>query len=56
MTIKKRLSKIRKLVNYIYRDCIGVGSLSKTKDAITEIMAILQALESEAQDKGRAEK
>lgn len=38
--IQKRLKKIHKLAVAVEMVCEGVGSLTKTKDAVTEIMKI----------------
>ena len=40
----KKLRKIKELALWVHDYCIGVGSLSKTKDAMSEIVKILQAL------------
>lgn len=45
--IAKKLHKIEKLANRTYRNCIGIGSLSKIKDGMSEITKILKTLKGD---------
>lgn len=44
---EKKIKKIYKDNNSLYNYCIGVGSLSKVKDATAEIKKILENLSKE---------
>ncbi len=42
---KREVRKIYKLTSSLHDSCIAVGSLSKVKDAMTEIKTILNRIE-----------